>query len=247
MNKMITRAKRGALWAAVMLLAGAAAPAVEQAPAPPVGLDPQAIVRETQQVSQTEGAMTLAWWIPIQFWEATLAGKSRVPTANADAILKALGGYTMLAVMDAKIGALGKMDYTPADALAAEVKIKDAAGNVYTPIPEDQLEGDTRTVLRVMSPILTNMLGALGENVRFFMFPARAKNGQALADATREGLFYVEVGETEFRWRLPLGSVLPAKICPVCKESLSGSYKYCPYDGTKLPDAPAAAAKHDGN
>jgi hypothetical protein len=242
MNKPTWGAHRGVLWVVGMLLAAGAARAATEAAAP-APLDPQAIIKETQQMSHPPGGMTMTWWIPVQFWEATVSNDPRVTPASAEAIVKALSGYTMVAVMDARVGALGSMEYTPAATLATEVSIKDAAGNLYAPVAEDQIEGDARTFLAMMRPFLSNMLGALGQNMQFLVFPARGKNGQAIADATRDGVFYVEVGKSEFRWRLPLGSVLPRKTCPVCKESLSGAYKYCPYDGTKLPDTPAVAAK----
>ena len=55
-------------------------------------------------------------------------------------------------------------------------------------------------------------------------------------DAKKEGFFLVELGENEFRWRLPLSSLLPLTICPTCGEELSGAYKFCPWDGTKLSE-----------
>jgi hypothetical protein len=68
------------------------------------------------------------------------------------------------------------------------------------------------------------------------IFGIGRETGRNISDATKEGVYYIEVGEKEFRWKLPLGSLLPPKICPVCKEKLSGAYKYCPWDGTKLPE-----------
>jgi hypothetical protein len=44
----------------------------------------------------------------------------------------------------------------------------------------------------------------------------------------------VKMGEKEFHWRLPLGSLLPPKICPKCGETFSGAYKFCPWDGSTL-------------
>lgn len=89
----------------------------------------------------------------------------------------------------------------------------------------------------MMKPLFANMLGPMGQNMVFFLFPSNNKEGQKIADSKKEGSFSVEMGEREFRWRLPLGSLLPPKICPTCGEKLSGAYKFCPWDGTKLPEA----------
>jgi len=86
----------------------------------------------------------------------------------------------------------------------------------------------------MIKPVIVNTLGPLGQNMHFFLFPAKNKSGRNIADAKKGGVFSVRLGEREFKWRLPLGSLLPPKICPRCGEKLSGAYKYCPYDGTPL-------------
>jgi len=80
------------------------------------------------------------------------------------------------------------------------------------------------------------MLGPTGQNTHFFLFPAKNEKGQKIAEAKKEGTFSVELNEREFSWRLPLSSLLPPKICPTCGEKLSGAYKFCPWDGSKLPE-----------
>lgn len=76
----------------------------------------------------------------------------------------------------------------------------------------------------------------MGQNLLVFLFPAVGKDNQKIADAKKAGSFAVNIGKLEYKWRLPLGSVVPPKICPKCGEKLSGAYTYCPYDGTKLPE-----------
>jgi len=218
------------------LLFGASVQSVRAQAVPQTPVDVQAIIKETQQTSQKDKTLTVAWWIPEQFWRASASQNAGSSPDRTEAMLKALRPYTLVAVLDAKMGFFGKLDYTPDADLAAEVSIKDGSGTIYTPLSDDQIEGDTKTFLGIMKPVLANMLGALGQNMHFFVFPARSKDGNAIADATKEALLFVEVGKKEFRWRLPLGSILPRKTCPACKESLSGAYKYCPYDGTKLPE-----------
>jgi len=62
-----------------------------------------------------------------------------------------------------------------------------------------------------------------------------ASAGRRIADAKEEGSFAVLIGEKKYRWKLPLGSLLPPKTCAECGEELSGAFKFCPYEGTKLP------------
>ena len=43
-----------------------------------------------------------------------------------------------------------------------------------------------------------------------------------------------KVATQEFRWRLPLGALMPAKVCAKCNDKCSGAWDYCPWCGTRL-------------
>lgn len=86
----------------------------------------------------------------------------------------------------------------------------------------------------LVKPLLVGAVGPLGENINFFVFSGSKKDGERICDPLKEGACEVDVGERVFKWRLPLGSLLAKQRCPVCGETLSGAYKFCPYDGTKL-------------
>ena len=157
--------------------------------------------------------------------------------AQAEEFIKILRPYTVIVVVDGKIGAFGGVTYTPEAAIRDSIQIKDSKGDRYRPFSEGAFDADAKSLLSMMKPLFANMLGPMGQNMVFFLFPSNNKEGQKIADAKKEGSFSVEMGEREFRWRLPLGSLLPPKICPTCGEKLSGAYKFCPWDGTKLPEA----------
>ena len=89
-----------------------------------------------------------------------------------------------------------------------------------------------------MKPVLVNMLGPMGEHMEFFFFPRTSASGQPIADAKAEGSFRFGVGKDVYDWRLPLGSLLPQKTCPVDGERLSGAWEYCPWHGKKLRSEP---------
>jgi hypothetical protein len=62
-----------------------------------------------------------------------------------------------------------------------------------------------------------------------------ANAGRRIADAKKEGSFSVLIGEKKYRWKLPLRPRRQGRACIECGEELSGAFKFCPYDGTKLP------------
>jgi len=199
-------------------------------------VDTDALTDELMKWSQEVDEMTLVWWIPEEYWEAIFAQDPDSTVDQAEEFMKVFRPYTILVVIDGKIGVFGGITYESEATIQASIKLKDSEGTRYLPISEDTIDTDTKNFLSMMEPLFANMLGPMGENMHPFLFPSMNKKNQKIAEAKKEGTFSVELGEREFIWRLPMGSLLPPKICPTCGEKLSGAYKFCPWDGSKLPD-----------
>jgi hypothetical protein len=129
--------------------------------------------------------------------------------------------------------------------LRAQLRVVDARGRSYEPLTDDKISPDAKNFVQMIRPVLANLMGPMGENFRFFLFPARDSSGVEIADAASDNDFNVQLGEKDFRWRLPLGSLISKKVCPEDGELLSGAWTFCPWHGTKLKtqEAPAAAVK----
>jgi hypothetical protein len=193
-----------------------------------------ALAKETQQVSQSRSGMISVWWIPDELWRLAAQQNPSPAPPGAELLIKAVSSYILVAVVESNVDG-GNIAYTAETKLASEVKLRDASGTLYAPLDQNQINSVTQLFLVMMKPAFSKAVGGVGENMHFLVFPATDHNGRAIADATKDGMFAVEVGEKVFRWTLPLGALLPSKTCPVCKAELSGAYKYCPYDGSKLP------------
>src|SRR5215467_4966411 len=59
----------------------------------PGKLDVRDLVRETQKSSQEPGEVTLVWWLPEQFWRASLQQSPNVPPEQVDEFLKTVRPY----------------------------------------------------------------------------------------------------------------------------------------------------------
>jgi hypothetical protein len=195
-------------------------------------IDQRALVRETQITSENPSELTMVWWLPEQFWQATL--RDRLPANNVDKILEVVRRYTMIAVVDGRIGPLGGMSFIPEDAVRANVTLKDAAGVNYAPLGESAIDPDMKNLVQAMKPVVANMLGAIGQNMHFVLFPTKSADGRLVADPTSKGTLWVIVGGKEFRYRLPLGSLLSPKYDPGTGETFPGNYNFNPFTGTKL-------------
>ena len=202
------------------------------------GGDLQAIIRDTQRTASVPHQICLVWWLPEQFWRASLEPNNTVSQPQIEKILNVMRRYTLIAGADGRIGPMGGVTYTSEETVRRNTLIKDSKGETYAPFDESALDPDMKSMITLLRPLLSNMLGALGENLHFFVFPSKAKDGRLIADPTKEGTLEVTLNATSFKYRLPLGSVLPPVYDPATGENFPGNYKFNPYTGDKLTESP---------
>ncbi len=197
-------------------------------------VDLDALMEDTQKRSTETRGMTVVQWIPVDYWRISYAQDPTVSKAQAEECIKIFRAYTLVAVVNGEVGPLGGVTYKSEKDIRAGIQMMDSQRNLYSPLGAHQIDADMKNYLSMMKPYYANMLGPYGQNMHFFLFPAKNKKAQSIADAKKEGAFSIIVTGKEFRWKLPLSSLLPPKTCPTCREKLSGAYKYCPWDGTRL-------------
>jgi hypothetical protein len=192
------------------------------------------LTAETQKSDDAPDRFTLVWWIPEEFWKYTFEQDSSITKELSEQIMEYFRPYTMVLVADGVIGSFGGIEYTSEQVLRKNIRIIDNSGKSYYSVDEDDINADTKNFLALMEPILVNMLGPMGKNMNFYVFPAKTSSGQKIADPYSTGTFSVKFDERDFKWRLPLGSLIPTKKCPVDGEEMNGAWKYCPWHGTQL-------------
>ncbi len=203
-------------------------------------IDVQTLIHETQRMSQSPDELTLVWWVPEQFWRASFAkNAAQMPQAQIEDFLKVIRPYTMVVAVCGTGGPFGGMTYKSASEIRSSIKLRDADGKTYSPLGDEVVDQDTKNFLEMLKPIFKSMIGPLGENMHFVLFPSKSADGPSIADPTKKGSFSVLLAKEEFKWRLPLDSVLPTKECPTCKEECRGSWSFCPWCGAKLPLNPS--------
>jgi hypothetical protein len=199
-----------------------------------IKIDINAIVQETQRTSRSADEMTLIWWIPEDFWQVSFEQNPDTTAAQIEKFMKVLRPYMVIVAVDGKIGSFGGVTYKSESTIRNSIQLIDNQKNNYRPLSNEKVNADIKNFLSMMKPVLANMLGPMGQNMHFFLFPPKNKAGQEIADAKKEGTFSVKLDKREFKWRLPLGSVLAPKICPEDGEKLSGAWKFCPWHGVEL-------------
>lgn len=217
-----------------------------QEPAAPSAVETKinAIVKETQQTVGGKDITGFVWWLPAEFWEESAIEQGSAPE-QARTSFAALHDYTMVIVAVGKVG-LGNINWRSEKEIRAGTTLRDSDGQVYQPLQE--ISGDAQGIASIVRPVLSNILGPMGQNLQILFFPAKTKSGKLIADPTQASSFSVVLTnlttqkESEFSWRPPLTSLSPPKFCPVGKERVEANWKFCPWHGVPL-DAAAAPSQ----
>jgi hypothetical protein len=197
-------------------------------------IDLQALTLETQKMSQKPDEMTMVWWIPEEFWAASFAQTPDMTASQIEEFLKVIRRYTILVVVDGTMGAFAGVTYKSEDVIRATTRLLDAQGKSYAPKANEEIDADTTNMLQMIKPVFVNMLGPMGQNMHFLLFPGSDETGTPIANAKGKGRLNVKVGDREFTWRLPLDALLPPQVCGNCKQDCKGSWFFCPWCGTKI-------------
>ncbi len=231
------RQEKNRLWHFVLITLAAIGfifGAGQKAPAQDQKIDATELIRDTQKSSNAGGGIDMAWWIPDEFWKVSLANRPNSTPEQQEMLLKVVHPYFIVGIISGKSGLFGAITFRPGAEIRDLVQLKDNEGNIYKPLADDKIDASVPALLGLMKPVMARAMGPMGENLNFFVFEGTKKDGTRRYDPLKDGGFEIDFGERVFKWKLPLNSLLPKQKCPVCGEILSGTYKYCPYDGTKL-------------
>jgi hypothetical protein len=205
------------------------------AAAEPKSVDFQAFMQDTQLAKRDQHGMTLVIWFPPQCWNVLLANDAKTTDERKKELAKAFSPYIVMAVVDMKFGPMGNPTYMSEADVRSKTRLVDDNGNTYSPLDEDDIDLSVQATAAAMKPGMAAVAGPMGKNMHILMFSATDSNGRKIADAEIKGSLVVKFDKQEFRWKLPLGSLLLAKTCTKCKEKCSGAWDFCPWCGTKLP------------
>jgi hypothetical protein len=201
-------------------------------------LDFQAVSQEMIKMRKEGNSITMAFWMPSAYWEMNLGQEPRLTKSQVKTAVDALRPYTIVAVVDGDVEGLGTLKFRPESAIRESTRLIDSKGNSYEPLAEDDVEVNARVFLGAFKPAMAAVVGPLGKNMHVLLFPGKGQNADWLADPKAKGSLVVKIDKHEFRWKLPLGSLLPPKHCPKCKETGSGAWEFCPWCGSKLSNSP---------
>ena len=196
-------------------------------------IDSIKLTQETQQLRQDQNQIDMVWWIPNEFWEASFKANPVITPEQQEEFIKVVDQYSIFCVMEGTIGAFGGITGTPKEELQAKVSLK-VSGTKLSLLDDSELSPDAQNFLQMMKPMLAGMLGQMGQSMEFIVFKGNNKDGAKHLNPKSKGSFTLILGEKEFKWRLPLASLLPPKFDPDTSDEFPGNYIYNPFTGKKL-------------
>ena len=236
LNRLVP-ALRGIALSAALLLALPLPLAAATTPAQPA-VDVNAMLAETQLSLGTAEQMQIVWWLPQEFWQASLADSADMSEKERKEFLAMVEPYFLVAVVDGTISTFGAITYRDEAAIRKGLVLTSPDGVARRPIDPAKASPEVRILLGVITPILENAAGDLGKNMRFFIFDARDAGGKRIADPHQPGTLAVDTGEVHAKFRLPLASLMPPRFDAASGERFPGTYRFNPYTGIELVAQP---------
>lgn len=145
----------------------------------------QELVHETQRMSEEASYMTMVWWIPQEFWEASLADNPRVTPGQRADLLSALEDLQIVALLRGKLGIGGITDVLHLDDLIAHARFE-LNGKVLEPLEAEKISVGAQTVLATLKPLVGGMLGQFGKGIQFVVYPSKQDNHRLIDPKTKE-------------------------------------------------------------
>lgn len=200
------------------------------------GANLQQLVQETQRVSVENGQITMVWWIPQQFWDASLSASGVMSPTGKAQVLQALQDYMIFGLVHAKSGIGGITDASSKEDLLLNTTLE-IGGQTVQPLAPESLSPAAAAILGGFKPGLERTMGQFGASMQILIYPA-LRAGKPLIDPSAAGTFRFTLYGQTFTWHLPLASLLPPKFDRGTHEQFPGNYDFNPYTGAKLSAQP---------
>lgn len=232
------------LFIAVMMVSMVATYSLAAERKPIKEIDTDEFTSDTQVTPKGAGGnhAALAWWIPNEFWESILSRDTTTSASDKKAMLDAMAGVSLIAVVQADITALGAFKFYSKEEIEKNMilSFSDAGGKKQRLSPMQTIDADLKVVLGVFKPILGAAMGNLGNNMHFYVLSDKSKSSSRVLDPYRKGQINIQLakrdnGLMDASIELPINALFVPRKCPNGKDAHI-SWKYCPWTGKKLAE-----------
>ncbi|MBM3409399.1 MAG: hypothetical protein FJ184_13590 [Gammaproteobacteria bacterium] len=232
------------MFVAVMIVSMVATYSMAAEKKPLKDIDSQALTTDTQVTPKGTGDQhtAMAWWIPIEFWESLFSRDATTSAFDKKAMLDALSGVSLLAVVQADMTAVGGFEFYSKEEIEQSMTISysDADGQQRRLSLLQTIDPDLAVILGVFKPVLGAAMGNLGNNMHFYVLSDRSKSTPRLLDPYRNGQINIRLARRDkvlmdASIQLPLDALFVPRKCPNGKNAHI-SWRYCPWTGKQLEE-----------
>ena len=159
--------------------------------------------------------------------------------ADRDEVIDVLRNYSLLAVVQADIQALGNFRFYDLDTVAESLEITlESAGRRARLEPLEQVSSDLQPLLGALKPILASAMGNLGSNMHFFVLSDRNAEDERVIDPYEANVLRIGIEKSDGErlnvvLETPINSLFVPRTCPNGKPA-HVSWKFCPWGGERL-------------
>ncbi|NVK63464.1 MAG: hypothetical protein HWE22_02710 [Flavobacteriales bacterium] len=179
-------------------------------------------------------SFNISLWLTDYLWEYSAKSAPQIDQAFLEDMLRIVKGYNIFGVVIGKRDANEIIRFADEEAIRNTLVLLGQDSVEYQPIPQEEISEELDYLLRVMKPMFARMMGQFGENMHLVVFQKRNNAGELIADPTVERNITLHTSGCDFEWRLPMSALVPKKKCPEDGELMNGTWKFCPYHGSKL-------------
>lgn len=198
---------------------------------PAFGIELQKLISESQRIVQGPQKLTMVWWLPTEFWDVSMRSNPNTTEGQREQFRRVVDDYLIFAVGSLDIGPFAGLTAKSKDDIIANTSLTVGTKEV-SPLKDSELSADAANFVRLMKPIIGQMLGQIGQGMEFILYPNAQGKGKIRA-AEKGEMRFVAFGEN-FEWKLPLTSLLPPKVDPKTKQEFPGDFRFNPYTGDEL-------------
>jgi hypothetical protein len=168
------------------------------------------IENETRKEFVTDGALTMVWWIPSEYFELVFdTAGSAIPAKLRDTQLREARAFSIVAVVDGRppsgAGAGSKSDaprFRTADEIRKSLKLVAPDGSEALPLTDAIAKQSAYPMNEQLARILLHVPAAAREEVRFFYFPTADASGAPKFTARSGGDLTLRYDGAPLQWHL---------------------------------------------
>lgn len=205
-------------------------------------VDTDAFTNDTQITLRGAGDnhMAFAWWIPNEFWQTLFSRDASISEADKKAVLQALSGISLLAIVQADITELGAFKFYSKEAIEKNMVLSfsNADGKKQRLSPAQKIDPNLEVVLGTFKPILGAAMGNFGNNLHFYVLNDTSQSSHRLLDPYQDGVINIQLERgdgvlMDASIETPINALFVPRKCPNGKEAHI-SWKFCPWNGEPL-------------